>query len=155
MDVNISLAALANCAESDSGDIFGESASRIEDFLFYNLTYWFIFFLFGVKLAEERKKLERILEVERNGDCPRLVLNIPFLDFFNIQQQNFWVNVFSPQNFICLLYSPVLVLSSTTCQMKHRRQNWHHVNSKKAKFMCTQSYSLLVSRSWTISRKPK
>lgn len=154
MDVNISLAALANCAESDSGDIFWESASGIEDFLFYNLTYWFIFLL-GVKLAEERKKLERILEVERNEDCPRLVLNIPFLDFFQYSATEFLSERFLPTK----LY--LSALQSSASAVKHYmpnetlEANWHHVNSKKAEFMCTQSYSLLVSRSWTLSRKPK
>lgn len=35
MDMNISFAALANCAERDPGDIFGWSTLGIEDFLFF------------------------------------------------------------------------------------------------------------------------
>lgn len=68
-------------------------------------------------MAEERKKLERILEVERNEDCPRLVLNIPFLDFFQYSATEFLSERFLPTK----LY--LSALQSSASAVKHYMPN--------------------------------
>lgn len=71
-------------------------------------------------MAEERKKLERIPEVERNEDCPLACLKYSFPRFLQYSAMESLSEHFLPTK-LCLLYSPVLALSSTTCQMKHQR----------------------------------
>lgn len=79
MDMNISLAVSANCTEWDPGVTFGWSALGIEDFFF--LIQHIDFFKLGVKVAEERKDLEKILEVEMNEDSPQACLKYSFPGF--------------------------------------------------------------------------
>jgi len=60
--------------------------------------YLFIYFT-GTKVAEERKNLERILAVERNGDCPLTCLKYSFPRFLQCSAAESLSERFLPTKF--------------------------------------------------------
>lgn len=99
-------------------------------------------------MAEERKKLERMLEVERNEDCPLACLKYSFPRFLQYSAMESVSEHFLPTK----LY--LFTLQSSTGAVKHYVPNetlevklMPNKLQIKAKFMCTESYSLLGTRS--------